>query len=151
MDNSAVAEAITVDGILHWLVVSVGINAQTVYFVMTEIYKGWKFKIPLSKYNKACIGWITVTLVGLCTDICVVSNAILIKAYLPEIPVQVIASCCAGVTPKSHEAALTTMKMCQYYEKMLDSGNEVPDTTEKMPDSEQKRTILKTKFGWLTR
>ena len=56
---------------------------------------------------------ITVTLVGLCTDICVVSNAILIKAYLPEIPVKVIASCCAGVTPKSHEVALTTMKMCQ--------------------------------------
>ena len=40
MDNSAVAEAITVDGILHWLVVSVGINAQTVYFVMTEIKAG---------------------------------------------------------------------------------------------------------------
>ena len=40
MDNSAVAEAITVDGILHWLAVSVGINAQTVYFVMTEIYEG---------------------------------------------------------------------------------------------------------------
>ena len=56
---------------------------------------------------------ITVTLVGLCTDICVVSNAILIKAYLPEIPVKVIASCCAGVTPESHEAALTTMRMCQ--------------------------------------
>lgn len=40
MDNSAVAEAITVDGILYWLVVSVGINAQTVYFVMTEIKAG---------------------------------------------------------------------------------------------------------------
>ena len=51
---------------------------------------------------------ITVTLIGLCTDICVVSNAILIKAYLPEVPVKVIASCCAGVTPKSHEAALPT-------------------------------------------
>ena len=56
---------------------------------------------------------ITVTLVGLCTDICVVSNAILIKAYVPEIPVKVIASCCAGVTPESHEAALATMRMCQ--------------------------------------
>lgn len=56
---------------------------------------------------------IEVTLVGLCTDICVVSNALLIKAYLPEIPVKVIASCCAGVTPASHEAALTTMQMCQ--------------------------------------
>lgn len=56
---------------------------------------------------------IEVTLVGLCTDICVVSNALLIKAYLPEIPVKVIASCCAGVTPESHEAALKTMQMCQ--------------------------------------
>lgn len=56
---------------------------------------------------------VEVTLVGLCTDICVVSNALLIKAYLPEISVKVIASCCAGVTPESHEAALTTMKMCQ--------------------------------------
>ena len=56
---------------------------------------------------------VEVTLVGLCTDICVVSNALLIKAYLPEISVKVIASCCSGVTPESHEAALTTMKMCQ--------------------------------------
>lgn len=56
---------------------------------------------------------IRVTLVGLCTDICVVSNALLIKAYLPEIQVRVKADCCAGVTPASHEAALTTMKMCQ--------------------------------------
>lgn len=56
---------------------------------------------------------IEVTLVGLCTDICVVSNALLIKAYLPEVPVKVIASCCAGVTKESHMAALTTMKMCQ--------------------------------------
>ena len=56
---------------------------------------------------------IQVTLVGLCTDICVVSNALLIKAYLPEIQVRVEADCCAGVTPASHEAALTTMKMCQ--------------------------------------
>lgn len=56
---------------------------------------------------------VEVTLIGLCTDICVVSNALLIKAYLPEVPVRVIASCCAGVTPESHQAALTTMKMCQ--------------------------------------
>lgn len=56
---------------------------------------------------------IAVTLVGLCTDICVVSNALMIKAYSPELPVKVIASCCAGVTPSSHEAALTTMQMCQ--------------------------------------
>ena len=56
---------------------------------------------------------IEVTLVGLCTDICVVSNAMLIKAALPEIDVKVVANACAGVTPESHAAALTTMKMCQ--------------------------------------
>lgn len=54
-----------------------------------------------------------VEIVGLCTDICVVSNALIIKALYPEISVSVDASCCAGVTPQSHEAALTTMKMCQ--------------------------------------
>ena len=54
-----------------------------------------------------------VELIGLCTDICVVSNALIIKATFPEIKVTVDASCCAGVTPESHKAALTTMKMCQ--------------------------------------
>lgn len=54
-----------------------------------------------------------ITLVGLCTDICVVSNALLVKAFLPEAPVSVIADCCAGVTPDSHDAALKTMAMCQ--------------------------------------
>jgi len=52
-------------------------------------------------------------LVGLCTDICVASNALLLKAAMPEITIRVDASCCAGVTPESHEAALTTMRMCQ--------------------------------------
>lgn len=54
-----------------------------------------------------------ITLVGLCTDICVISNALLIKVFLPEAPVRVIAGCCAGVTPASHQAALDTMRMCQ--------------------------------------
>ena len=54
-----------------------------------------------------------VELVGLCTDICVVSNALILKAMYPEIDITVDASCCAGVTPESHQAALTTMKMCQ--------------------------------------
>ena len=54
-----------------------------------------------------------ITLVGLCTDICVISNAILIKAFLPEVNISVKASCCAGVTPESHENALSSMKMCQ--------------------------------------
>ena len=54
-----------------------------------------------------------ITLVGLCTDICVISNALLLKAYLPEAHVRVDASCCAGVTPRSHDQALEAMKMCQ--------------------------------------
>ncbi len=58
-------------------------------------------------------GFEEVELIGLCTDICVISNALLIKALYPEIPVRVAPQCCAGVTPESHEAALTTMKMCQ--------------------------------------
>nr|WP_294677854.1 cysteine hydrolase [uncultured Blautia sp.] len=55
----------------------------------------------------------SITLVGLCTDICVISNALLIKASLPEVPIYVDASCCAGVTPESHENALKAMEMCQ--------------------------------------
>lgn len=55
----------------------------------------------------------SITLVGLCTDICVISNALLAKAALPEVPIIVDSSCCAGVTPESHMNALTAMKMCQ--------------------------------------
>ena len=58
-------------------------------------------------------GEIEVELVGLCTDICVVSNALLLKAYLPETKISVDPACCAGVTPEKHEAALETMRSCQ--------------------------------------
>lgn len=54
-----------------------------------------------------------ITLVGLCTDICVISNALLLKAFLPETEIVVDAACCAGVTPQSHRTALEAMKMCQ--------------------------------------
>lgn len=54
-----------------------------------------------------------VTLIGLCTDICVISNALLVKACLPEVPVRVEAACCAGVTPESHRRALGAMSSCQ--------------------------------------
>lgn len=52
-------------------------------------------------------------LIGLCTDICVVSNALILKANFPQNKISVDAACCAGVTPKTHDAALDTMKMCQ--------------------------------------
>ena len=55
----------------------------------------------------------SITFVGLCTDICVISNALLVKASLPEVPIIVDAKCCAGVTPESHENALKAMEVCQ--------------------------------------
>ena len=58
-------------------------------------------------------GYESVELVGLCTDICVISNALLVKAAMPYTPILVDSSCCAGVTPESHENALSAMKMCQ--------------------------------------
>ncbi|MBR3750834.1 MAG: cysteine hydrolase [Clostridia bacterium] len=72
----------------------------------------------IDKPNFGWTGWADlkieqVELVGLCTDICVVSNALIIKATFPDARVSVDASCCAGVTPESHDAAITTMKMCQ--------------------------------------
>ena len=55
----------------------------------------------------------SITFIGLCTDICVISNAMTAKAYFPETPIYVDASCCAGVTPESHERALDAMAVCQ--------------------------------------
>ncbi len=55
----------------------------------------------------------SITLIGLCTDICVISNAMIAKAALPEVPVIVDAACCAGVSPESHENALNAMEVCQ--------------------------------------
>ena len=69
----------------------------------------------LPKLIKAAAGNenFSVELIGLCTDICVVSNALLLKAHFPEAEISVDSSCCAGVTPESHQAALTTMGFCQ--------------------------------------
>ena len=91
-----------------------------------EETRGWEIadglEVPGAIYiNKTSFGYTgwgdfdlqDVEMVGLCTDICVVSNALIIKALYPEINVKVDARCCAGVTPESHEAALATMAMCQ--------------------------------------
>lgn len=69
--------------------------------------------VELAAYLKDMPDLESVTLVGLCTDICVISNALVIKAFLPEVTVRVNAGCCAGVTPESHKNALEAMKMCQ--------------------------------------
>ena len=54
-----------------------------------------------------------IEIIGVCTDICVISNALMLKAFFPEIEITVDASCCAGVVPETHMAALTVMKSCQ--------------------------------------
>ncbi len=70
---------------------------------LMELLKAEHEKEPIS----------SITLIGLCTDICVISNALLLKAALPEVTIYVDSACCAGVTPESHENALAAMKMCQ--------------------------------------
>lgn len=67
-------------------------------------------KIISDNYN---VNNIEIELVGLCTDICVVSNALLLKANFPEIPITVDASCCAGVSVETHNSAIATMRCCQ--------------------------------------
>ena len=83
-----------------------------------KVFQGVSFlkntfgSLDLMSYISA-IGYKYVEFIGLCTDICVASNAIMAKAFLPEAQIVVDPSCCAGVTPETHDAALTTMKMCQ--------------------------------------
>lgn len=55
----------------------------------------------------------SIELIGLCTDICVITNALLLKTYFPNVPIYVFVDCCAGVTPELHEAALKAMQSCQ--------------------------------------
>lgn len=70
-------------------------------------YKNWK---SFSNIFKDCE---EIELIGVCSDICVISNALILKSQFPEIKIAVDASCCAGVTPELHEAALKVMRSCQ--------------------------------------
>ena len=80
--------------------------------------------IVVNKPTFGYLGWNTydfeeVEIIGLCTDICVISNALIIRAMNPEMDITVTANCCAGVTPETHNAALATMKMCQIQGRQL--------------------------------
>ena len=81
-----------------------------------EIYEKPGFgSVRLAQDLKALSGTeeIELELIGLCTDICVVVNALLFKAFMPEVKITVDSACCAGVTPEKHLAALETMRSCQ--------------------------------------
>ena len=96
------------------------------WLINNEVHKALQ-RIPLrySEFTKSTFGSIAlaeyireekfdeIIIMGLCTSICVVSNALLIRAYCPDIYIKVKADCCACVTPESHDAALKTMQMCQ--------------------------------------
>lgn len=91
---------------------------------IAEVLKGKKYSevekitfgsVELPELIKKAAGEedFTIELIGLCTDICVVSNALILKANFCDKEISVNSSCCAGVTPETHEAALKTMQMCQ--------------------------------------
>ena len=69
---------------------------------------GWE-----ERFNNTDDSLLDIEIIGLCTDICVITNALLIKTYYPEAKITVDASCCAGSTPERHKAALDVMKSCQ--------------------------------------
>lgn len=80
----------------------------------TEVYKPTFGSVDLVEIiRKYDVANTQIQLIGLCTDICVVSNALLLKASFPEMNISVDAACCAGVTPEKHLAALETMSSCQ--------------------------------------
>ena len=82
----------------HYKVQKYTFGSTTLPHLMTEVADGEDFSVEL---------------IGLCTDICVVSNALILKAHFPEAPISVDSACCAGVTVPKHEAALETMRSCQ--------------------------------------
>ena len=90
-----------------------GLFAEKDYTVVDKPsfgYTGWREVIAAQEADGSDL---QIELIGVCTDICVVSNALILKAYYPEATVKVDAGCCAGVTKEAYAAALQTMKSCQ--------------------------------------
>ncbi len=82
-------------------------------FVGVEKFTFGSVDLPLILEDTYDMEDVEIELVGLCTDICVVSNALILKAHYTEIDISVDSSCCAGVTVEKHNAALETMRSCQ--------------------------------------
>lgn len=111
----------------YYLQTQEGINLPVEHCIYGT--EGWKIvdglEVPYCSYvEKPTFGWTRwkdiikgcpdeIELIGLCTDICVVSNALIFKAMYPEVKITVDAACCAGVTPEKHKAAIEVMKSCQ--------------------------------------
>lgn len=85
-----------------------GFDRENMIEKYTFGYDGWESRFPQDGSRID-----SIELVGVCTDICVVSNALILRALFPDTPMTVDASCCAGTTPEAHKAALAVMKSCQ--------------------------------------
>lgn len=85
-------------------------NNFAVYRKSTFGFDDWGWE---ERFNNTDDSLLDIEIIGLCTDICVITNALLIKTYYPEAKITVDASCCAGSTPERHKAALDVMKSCQ--------------------------------------
>lgn len=94
----------------HGWEIANGLEVEEAVYVNKEIFGWLNWKETKEEYG---LEMEEIELVGLCTDICVVSNALILKAAFPDAGISVDAGCCAGVTPETHQAALETMKMCQ--------------------------------------
>lgn len=89
-----------------------GLEAEDAVYVNKPTFGWTKWKETVKENH---LEFNEIEMVGLCTDICVVSNALILKAEYPDVEITVDANCCAGVTPATHKAALETMKMCQIH------------------------------------
>jgi len=86
-----------------------GMNGPTKFFCIDKYtfgWDGWKEYLKQFKFDE-------IELFGFCTDICVISNALILRSLFPNMKITVVENCCAGITPESHEAALTVMAMNQ--------------------------------------
>lgn len=92
-----------IEGTVGWQIAD-GLEAEDAKYINKPTF-------GYTKWNE--MSFDEIEIVGLCTDICVVSNALILKAQFPAAKISVDSRCCAGVTPESHNAALETMKMCQ--------------------------------------
>ena len=92
-----------------------GKTRQTFYRYFRDKYDlvNWYFEVLADKSFYQIGNSEEIQLIGVCTDICVISNAIILKSAFPEVPIKVIEKCCAGVSPESHQTALKAMKACQ--------------------------------------
>lgn len=95
------------------LMAPVGFSGSTKLLKKSFGFNNWENFLKQEFRDKGWGSIDQIEIIGVCTDICVISNALILKSIFPEVPISVDASCCAGTTPQKHRAALDVMKSCQ--------------------------------------